>query len=130
MNNKVIKWGIAILVCLLLAVTCPDKEEHQEKIRMTISNVFDEALMESASESEIGFSLIGSLVVPKIVDIFLSDRLQVNNYFLFSIGQISFGGNVKTISFGIFNQVFTFDEDDIRQAISETVNADDTDEEY
>ncbi|MDM8268492.1 DUF4359 domain-containing protein [Barnesiella viscericola] len=130
MYNKVIGFGIAVLVLLLLAFTCPDKQEHQEKIKMTISNAIDEKFVESASESEQGFAFIGSLLVTKIVDIFLSNKLQVNNYFFFSTGQISYGGNTKTISFGILNQVFTFDEDDVRQAISETVDADNTEEDY
>lgn len=130
MYNKVIGFGIAVLVLLLLAFTCPDKQEHQEKIKMTISNAIDEKFVESASESEQGFAFIGSLLVTKMVDIFLSNKLQVNNYFFFSTGQISYGGNTKTISFGILNQVFTFDEDDVRQTISETVDADNTEEDY
>lgn len=130
MYNKVIGFGIVVLVLLLLAFTCPDKQEHQEKIKMTISNAIDEKFVESAPESEQGFAFIGSLLVTKIVDIFLSNKLQVNNYFFFSTGQISYGGNTKTISFGILNQVFTFDEDDVRQAISETVDADNTEEDY
>ena len=130
MYNKVIGFGIVVLVLLLLAFTCPDKQQHQEKIKMTISNAIDEKFVESAPESEQGFAFIGSLLVTKIVDIFLSNKLQVNNYFFFSTGQISYGGNTKTISFGILNQVFTFDEDDVRQAISETVDADNTEEDY
>ena len=115
MNNKIKGFGIVVLVFILLAVTCPDKQVHQEKIKMTISNVIDESLVTSASESEQGFALIGSLFATKIVDI---------NYFFFSTGQISFGGNTKMVSFGILNKVFTFDEDDIRRAISDTLDTD------
>lgn len=127
MNNKIKGFGIVVLVFILLAVTCPDKQVHQvhqEKIKMTISNVIDESLVTSASESEQGFALIGSLFATKIVDIFLNNKLQVNNYFFFSTGQISFGGNTKMVSFGILNKVFTFDEDDIRRAISDTLDTD------
>ena len=124
MNNKIKGFGIVVLVFILLAVTCPGKQVHQEKIKMTISNVIDESLVTSASESEQGFALIGSLFATKIVDIFLNNKLQVNNYFFFSTGQISFGGNTKMVSFGILNKVFTFDEDDIRRAISDTLDTD------
>ena len=122
MNNKIKGFGIVVLVFILLAVTCPGKQVHQEKIKMTISNVIDESLVTSASEQ--GFALIGSLFATKIVDIFLNNKLQVNNYFFFSTGQISFGGNTKMVSFGILNKVFTFDEDDIRRAISDTLDTD------
>ena len=124
MNNKIKGFGIVVLVFILLAVTCPGKQVHQEKIKMTISNVIDESLVTSASESEQGFALIGSLFATKIVDIFLNNKLQVNNYFFLSTGQISFGGNTKMVSFGILNKVFTFDEDDIRRAISDTLDTD------
>ena len=124
MNNKIKGFGIVVLVLILLAVTCPGRQVHQEKIKMKISNVVDESLVSSASESEQGFALIGSLFAAKIVDVFLNNKLQVNNYFFFSTGQISFGGNTKMVSFRILNTVFTFDEDDVRRAISDTPDPD------
>jgi hypothetical protein len=49
----------------------------------------------------------------------LDQRLKVNNYLIFSTGITRFQGTTKRVSFGILNHVFTFDEDELKEAIHE-----------
>ena len=116
MNKKLIALIIVMFIMLLTALTCPDKQTHQEEICTTVSNVIDR----KASEIEGGniliketFSLLGAKTIADI----LSTKLKVHNYIFFSTGEIYFDGKPQTISFGILNQVFTISEKSISEYI-------------
>ena len=120
MNKKVIITSIITLFLLiLLIVTCPSKQDHKDVIVATLTNVIDDELYESVNEDEQEWAMIGSLFTGKIIEVFLDQRLKVNNYLLFSTGITRFQGTTKRVSFGILNHVFTFDEDELKEAIHE-----------
>lgn len=108
--KKLLSFFVCILIALMFVVTCPDKQKHQEVIKASLSERFDAKLSDQSSESSL-FSLLGSVITTNIIDVFLSSELRVDNYFLFSLGVVSWQGEEKTISLGVLNHVFTFFSD-------------------
>ena len=110
----------AAAVLILLGVTCPNKQAHSEEIKTAVSDYLDEELSAETSEDEEGWAMFGSIIADKLVEVFLDSKLKVNNYILFSTGEVHYQGHNKTVSFGILNHVFTFDADDIRRSVEES----------
>lgn len=123
--KKVIATIIIVGAVLLLAMTCPDKTAHQEAIRDSISQAFNDKMNERMSEEDAsnklvqGFAMLGNMFVDKLVETVLDTKLTVKNYVLFSVGTVYHDGNSKTVSFGILNNVFTYDKEDIKNLIDE-----------
>lgn len=118
--KKIISLVVVIAAFLLLAFTCPDKQAHQDKIKVTMSSLVEEQLnKEATSDEEKGFALLGSLFATKMVDIAMEQKLNVNNYIVCSIGEVTFEGKTHYISFGILNQVFVLGKDKMKQAMND-----------
>lgn len=119
--KRIKKLGIATLVLAVLAVilvvTCPDREDHQEAMKAVITNVLDDEISVLPSKYEEVLSKFGLPVAGKVVDVVMKHKLIINNYYLFSTGEVHYKGESKLVSFGILGHVFTFDEDDLREAI-------------
>ena len=109
--KKLLSFFVCTLIVLMFIVTCPDKQKHQEIIKSSLSERFDKKLSEDSSTSSSLFSLLGSVITTNILDVFLSSELRVDNYFLFSLGVVSWQGEEKTVSLGVLNHVFTFFSD-------------------
>ena len=117
MKKKIIVTLCSLFAFILLASTCPNRNYHKEAITYLVSSMVNEKLDE-AGEND-GFSFLGSLFMTKFLEEFLDARLKVNNYILFSVGEVNYKGNTKTVSFGILNHVFTLTKDDLRKKITE-----------
>lgn len=117
--KKIITLVVAIAAILLLALTCPNKQAHQDKIKVIMSSIVEEGLNKEASDDEKGFALLGSLFATKMVEVALDQKLDVSNYVVCSVGKVSFEGKTHYISFGILNQVFVLGQDKMRQTIKE-----------
>lgn len=101
---------------LLLVFTCPNKQDHEEAITYVVSSLINEKIDEDETDA---LALFGSLYLTKFVEQFLESRLRVNNYFLFSVGEVNYKGKTQNVSFGILNHVYTIDKEDIKKKISE-----------
>ena len=112
MKKSIIIIGI---VAIIMAITCPNKQAHQETIKATLTNLIEKEL--SSDDDIIGYEFFGSMIAGKLLEVILEEKLTVNNYILFSVGKIQYKDEVKHISFGILNQVFTFDEDDLQKEL-------------
>ena len=117
--KKIITLIVAIAAILLLALTCPNKQAHQDKIKTTMSGIVEEGLNKEASDDEKGFAFLGSLFATKMGEVALDQKLDGNNYIICSIGKVSFEGKTHYVSFGILNQVFVLGQDKMRQTIKE-----------
>lgn len=107
---------IAALV-LTLVFTCPDKQAHQTKIRNLITKVIDENPPKIIPQELLPvWDVLGSMATGQMLNVFLESQLEVRNYGLFSIGQVRLPDEKKTVSFGIMNKVYTFDEENIRKS--------------
>ena len=62
-------------------------------------------------------SALGSTFGSYLVSGIINQRLTVSDYILFSTGHITWEGETKTISFGILNHVFTFEDKDMMNGL-------------
>lgn len=110
-------WGIvSVLVLILMAVTCPSKEDHQEQI----SKVFREYMNGQIEDRSNPVVAVGSWLAGGLVDYAIDNMVTVDKYLIFSVGTMNYlDGEKERISFGVFGKVFTFDVDDLAEGLSE-----------
>ena len=115
------KWlAAAAVVFFILLITCPGEERHRQTVVDEIVEAAQrEVPWQSGDDTPLGsFSgTIGNLIVSRFADAVVGQFMSVDNYVIFSVGTIRYGGETKTISFGILGHVFTFDADDIGKAV-------------
>lgn len=114
------KWFVlAIIVGLgfLMWATCPDKKDHQEAIKAVVINVVDEEISKLPSVVDDVAELVGLPLARTLLNVVMNNKLKVKNYYLFSIGEVTYKGETRMVSLGILGHVFTFDEDDLREAV-------------
>jgi len=103
---------IVVLVALVatMAFTCPDKEKHQEAIRQEVSTAVTNMLSEKSEQWGLQGAVrgISSLLVPKMVDFMLNEKVHVNNYFVGSSAEIEYNGKSHVVSAGAFGKVWVF----------------------
>lgn len=110
---------VLIVVVAVLALTCPSKEAHKAKIQETITSLVDDEINERVDDPVVSkIASLGSVFAGRLTGTILESKLQVTNYFLFSVGKIHFQGEDRVISFGIFNQVKTFDKEDVKNVVN------------
>lgn len=101
-----------ILILVLLVFTCPDNRAHKDKIQSVATSAIDNALRENNKDNEL-LMIIGTLVSTKVVELAITDKITVENYFIFSIGYYYLDGDRKIVSLGLLNHVFTLNEEQV-----------------
>lgn len=115
MKKFLISVLILVAVTGVCIVTCPDKASHAE----TLKNVVNTALNEELSDGETDSPLVmlGTMIGSGIGGLVIDNMLKVDDYFVCSVGTMSFDGETKVVSVGILNHVFTPDKEDLKQAV-------------
>ncbi len=122
-------WLIAGMILAILfatmVFTCPDRHAHEEAIQEVTKEWLGDKVQENlgAFTGNSGFGSIVNDIVSKIVrewtdsgtEFALTNFLEVDNYIVCSVGHIKIGDEDKTVSFGIFGHVFTFDKNDLEE---------------
>ena len=98
-------WYALLIVAVICLVTCPDKDAHTEALTNMANDVIQKEVANTADGE--GWAMLGSALGAGIANIAISTTLTVDNYFLFSVGRISWMGEEETVSVGILNHVFT-----------------------
>ena len=108
---------ILFLVILAAAVvgavvTCPDKKAHKEALADTFAEYASYKIDENKDNglSDVlneGLKALRKVGGDKVVEATLSQFLEVDNYYVLSIGRLKQGGEKKLISIGLFGHVFT-----------------------
>ncbi len=97
-----------LLALLLLAGTCaitrPDKEKHSNTIAKAITKVMSKKAGIKNDKTAVTNVLKGA--VDAIIDI--------EDYYIFNMGKMSYGGNKKDISVGVLGQVFILNKELLR----------------
>ena len=118
MKGTLIGLVTAFLAVILLAVTCPDKQEHKEAIKAMVGEAVDESV--SAEDNADAGGLIdaaGTFILSPLVDVFTDSKLKVDNYVVVSVGRITIDGETHTVSLGVLNHVFAFGKDEVRKTL-------------
>ena len=113
-----------VIIALIAAFTNPPVEKHREVVKTKLNILMQQSLYEnSSSESNeltknfgaaLG-SMLGSAILNPIVDGFITS----DNYIIFSVTKLTWGGQTKSIGFGVFGNVFL--SKDIDNALKEEI---------
>ena len=110
---KIVKVGLVVAFIALVAAmafTCPDKEKHQEAINQEVSTALTSVLEKKCETLGIGYGVrgISSLLVPKLVDYVIKEKVRVKNFFVGSVAEIDYDGKSHIIAAGAFDKVWVF----------------------
>lgn len=99
--------GLAVFIGLivLLVSTCPDKKDHTDALYESVTEIIGEQV------PGVDMSLINSIPGMNGVFEFIGHNLvDVDDYFIFSLGKMDLGGDEQVVSLGICGHVFTFND--------------------
>ena len=107
--------GLIIFVGLIVFLysSCPDKKDHTEALSDSVTQILGEQVpgFDASMISNIpGFDGVMQFLGDNIVD--------VDNYFLFSLGRMELNGKEQVVSFGIGGHVFTFNDKIVKDGAS------------
>lgn len=129
-RNRAVKGlTVAAVAFFILLITCPNEERHRQTVVKKISEAAQrEVPWQGGNDDLLGAfgETMGSMIVAQFADAIVGQFMNVDNYVIFSVGTIHYGGKTKTISFGILGHVFTFDAADIGKAVEKQQPAPDT----
>lgn len=109
---------IAVLV-VAMAVTCPDRKAHERAIAGVTKEWMGDKLDQWGADGVIGsmFRMLGGMGTDYAID----QMLDVDDYFLYSVGYITMGEERSKASFGIMGHVFTFNKEHIDEAFNQWI---------
>ena len=118
MRNFLLFILIIVFISGFCVISCPDKEAHSEAIMENVNELIDEeATKDVTNDTEKALVLLASSLVSGISNLVIDSRLSVDNYFLFSIGRVTFEGKSQIVSIGLLNHVFTDINDNLKKEI-------------
>lgn len=118
-GNK--KWWalvITLIVIMLLAVTCPSKDDHKDALNGDISTAVTNTLVGQQSL----WQVVGNFFVSKIVDATLESNLRYSNYLVCSVTRAELNDKKSILSVGVLSHVFVlFNKDDLQKLVDKEV---------
>ena len=109
---------LAVVAGALIA-TCPDRNAHLEAIKSVVSEVANEAMDKQSNILTTGLASISTMLTINMADTYLKSNLIIRDHTLFNIGYISYNDDLRMISFGILNHVFTLDKETAKEMMKE-----------
>lgn len=120
-GNGCLKGLIALLILVVLGCTmvftCPSHDDHEQAILNSAKGWVNMKVDQQAKGSLLGefIKWLGG----QGADLAINQYLEVDNYFVLSVGKLNVGEKPKYVSVGLFNHVFTFGKDDVEQVLNE-----------
>ena len=109
---------LAVVAGALIA-TCPDRNAHLEAIKSVVSEVANEEMDKQSNILTTELASISTMLTINMADTYLKSNLIIRDHTLFNIGYISYNDDLRMISFGILNHVFTLDKETAKEMMKE-----------
>ena len=116
---KAVLYTLLVLLILggICVATCPDREAHSEALKGLVNQVVTSEL--SGEEEDAGLVMFGSVIGTGLGGLVIDNMLNIEDYFVCSIGTVTFDGETHVVSVGLLNHVFTIDEEKAAQIAGE-----------
>lgn len=111
---------LLIAIAIGLVMTCPDRSAHYEALKGIASEVINAEMNESQVEETM--ASIGTVLAVNVVDAYLKSNLIVRDHTFYNVGVITYDGDFRMVSVGVFNHVFTIDKETARQIIKDKLS--------
>jgi len=114
--KKILFGLIFIGIIIVAAITCPNKDNHSEKLAQVVNASLKETVSKHAGN---GIGALSSIVTGPLVKGAVGEIIDVDNYVVVSIGKIKLPTETKIVSVGLFNNIITVETEDLTKAIEE-----------
>lgn len=115
----IITLGLIALLLVVMAVSNPSKDEHEDTILNNVSN----AISNTSSDADDYGTGILQEIASQMMKPFMSGALTYHNYLFFSTTTIHLLDKDHRTSFGILGMVFTADEEDVEKLINKSTKS-------
>ena len=102
-----------------LIATCPDRNAHLEAIKSVVSEVANEEMDKQSNILTTGLASISTMLTINMADTYLKSNLIIRDHTFYNIGYINYNDDLRMISFGILNHVFTLDKETAKEIMKE-----------
>ena len=120
MKKFLIFLGIIAIIALALMATTPDRQQHVDTIKSVMTGAVNAELRENNIAGPI--ASISSVAATTAVDRYLNTSFIVRDHRFYSLGFIDYNNEFQMVSVGIFNHVYTLNEDQAREMIKKKLN--------
>ena len=120
MKKFLIFLGIIAVVAVALMATTPDRQQHVDTIKSVMTGAVNAELRENNIDGPLGS--IASAAATMAVDKYLSTNFHVRDHRFYSLGFIDYNNEFQMVSVGVFNHVYTLDEEQAREMIKKKLN--------
>lgn len=120
MKKFLIFLGIIAVVAVALMATTPDRQQHVDTIKSVMTGAVNAQLRENNIDGPLGS--IASVAATMAVDKYLSTNFLVRDHRFYSLGFIDYNNEFQMVSVGVFNHVYTLDEEQAREMIKKKLN--------
>ncbi len=120
MKKFLIFLGIIAVVAVALMATTPDRQQHVDTIKSVMTETVNAELRENNIDGPLGS--IASAAATMAVDKYLSTNFLVRDHRFYSLGFIDYNNEFQMVSVGVFNHVYTLDEEQAREMIKKKLN--------
>ncbi len=114
--KKFLIGAVVLIAVIAMAKTVPDKKAHKKAMMEAVKAYVDEEATERGMGDNI-LTDLGKGIVNKTIEVALNSKLEVDNYLIFNTTHVELDGEPQVLSLGIFNHVFTFDKQMLRDAL-------------
>ena len=110
--------GLVLLLLVIMALTNPNKESHENAIRTEVSKAVEKATTSNGNDIfSQGFGMMARMLAGNFIDSALDNLFEYHNYLIFSKGTVTIQDKEHTVSYGIFGKVITMNSDDMVKAL-------------
>ena len=102
-----------------LIATCPDRNAHQEAIKSVVSEVVNDEVGKQSNVFSTELASISTMLTVNMADTYLKTNLIIRDHTFYNVGYVNYKDDIKMISFGILNHVFTIDKETAREMMKE-----------
>lgn len=120
MKKFLIFLGIIAVVAVALMATTPDRQQHVDTIKSVMTGAVNAELRENNIDGPLGS--IASAAATMAVDKYLSTNFLVRDHRFYSLGFIDYNNEFQMVSVGVFNHVYTLDEEQAREMIKKKLS--------
>lgn len=120
MKKFLIFLGIIAVVAVALMATTPDRQQHVDTIKSVMTGAVNAELRDNSIDGPLGS--IASVAATMAVDKYLSTNFLVRDHRFYSLGFIDYNNEFQMVSVGVFNHVYTLDEEQAREMIKKKLN--------
>lgn len=113
---------LLVVVGVALVATCPDREAHKEAVKGVASAVVNAEM--SQRDVDETLASIGTMLGISAVDAYLNTNLVVRDHTFYNVGMLNYKGELRMVSVGVFNHVFTISEDEAKQFMKDKLPID------